>query len=714
MPIIPIKLALDSEFLTALSCLPAKIQGKTTKFINKFKENPTANGLHYENIINSRDSQLRSIRVDDNYRVIVRKPEKGNTYLLLWVDKHDEAYQWAQKHICKINPESGAIQIIDLEKVEQIEHEITQNKTGSETRRFQHIPDKDLLRLGVPEEYLKAVDKIVTDQDLDRLLPQLPEEASDAIFLLGCGYSLDDVYQEISKSSSEVAEVIDTNDLDTALTREDSKRRFYVIEDDDALSAILDAPLEKWRVFLHPSQRRLVERDWNGPVRVLGGAGTGKTVVAMHRAKWLLQNRFTNENDRILFTTYTKNLAIDIEMNLRKICSSAMMKQIKVINIDAWVVNFLKSEGMNVRIIYDQQELEDLWKKAYALAPSTSDLPLSFYQDEWKKVIQANDIKTQKEYLQVSRKGRGVTLKRLERVAIWDVFEEYRNLLLTNGWKELEDACRDARSLIEKSPEIIHPFQSIIVDEAQDMSEGVFRLLRTLIPQERANDLFIVGDAHQRIYGNKVILSQCGVEIRGRSKKLRINYRTTEEIRQWATAILEGIDFDDLNGNSDSLKEYRSLLSGEKPIIKHFSSQAEEINFLIAKIHELNNHIPLKSMCLTLRTNELVNKYKEILKQNKIKTKEIVKDQADDQSVDGLRIATIHRVKGLQFEYMLIPAVNYDIIPLASVLDQLTNDTDKNNFIQQERSLLHVAVTRAKQGAIITSYGKPSNILVNN
>lgn len=434
----------------------------------------------------------------------------------------------------------------------------------------------------------------------------------------------------------------------------------------------------------------------------------------MHRAKWLLQNRFTDENDRILFTTFTKNLAIDIEANLRKICSSAMMRRIKVINIDAWVVNFLKSEGVNIRIVYDEK-LQELWQKAYSIAPSSPDLPLSFYQDEWKEVIQANDIKTEKDYLRVSRKGRGTSLKRAERVAIWAVFEEYRTLLQIKGWKEIEDALRDARSLLEKNPDMIHPFKSIIVDEAQDMSEGVFRLLRILIPQERTNDLFIVGDPHQRIYGNKVVLSQCGIEIRGRSKKLRINYRTTEEIRQWATAILEGLNFDDLNGNEDNLKEYRSLLRGEKPIIQHFTSETEEIDFLIAKIKELNNNgIPLKSICLTLRTNTLVNTYEAILNQHQIKTTKISKDEGDNQAIDGLRVATMHRVKGLQFDYMLIPCVNYDIIPLQSVLGKLTDETAKNNFIQQERSLLHVAVTRAKRGAIVSSYDQCSFLITNS
>jgi superfamily I DNA/RNA helicase len=410
-----------------------------------------------------------------------------------------------------------------------------------------------------------------------------------------------------------------------------------------ALWEILAAPLEKWRVFLHPSQSRLVKRDWNGPVRILGGAGTGKTVVAMHRAKWLAEHCFRDPHDRLLFTTFTKNLAVDIQMNLQKICSSETMKRIKVENIDSWVTTFLKREGINTTIVYDEQ-VKPLWDQAYSTAPISPALPLSFYQDEWKEVIQAHGILTLPDYVKVSRKGRGTSLKRQERVAIWPVFEEYRSLLQVKGWKEIEDALRDACSLLQNQSGVMLPIQSILVDEAPDMSEGVFKLLRTIVPpRSEGNDLFIVGDPHQRIYNHKVILSHCGIEIRGRSPKLRINYRTTEEIRQWATNILEGINFDDLDGNSDDLKDYRSLLSGEKPIIQGFNS--------------------------------------------------------------------LHRVKGLQFEYMFLASLNQGIVPLETALQNLSDETARQNFFNLERSLIHVAATRAKQGVVVTYYGDRSPLI---
>jgi hypothetical protein len=382
------KLAISEDFLDAFIKLPRQIQGKTTAFLEKFKKDPTSPGINYESIDNSRDSRLKSVRIDLSYRAIVLKPDKGNTYMLLWVDNHDDAYSWAQRRICKINPESGALQIIDVEQANAIESEISSRKLPEVPGRFDNISDKYLLRMGIPNEFLGAVRAIVTDNDIDQLISQLPEEAADALLMLGAGYSVEEtlVLQDKNKEQS-----VDTDNLDAALEKDDSKRRFRVVEDEAELLEILAAPLEKWRVFLHPSQRRLVERDWKGPVRVLGGAGTGKTVVAMHRAKWLAENRFTNFGDRILFTTFTRNLAVDIEANLRKICSTETMRRIKVENIDAWVTSFLKSEGITAKIVYDDQVAE-LWEKAYTCQPESPSLTLAFYKDEWRDVIQVNKV----------------------------------------------------------------------------------------------------------------------------------------------------------------------------------------------------------------------------------------------------------------------------------------------------------------------------------
>ncbi|MGQ4650337.1 UvrD-helicase domain-containing protein [Lyngbya aestuarii] len=704
-----IRLAISDDFFDAYSQLPRKAQNKVSEFINRFRQDPTRPGLNYESIRDSRDKRLKSVRVDREHRAIVLKPDSGNVYLLLWVDKHDDAYQWAKRKVCRVNEVSGALQIIDVKEVEETTEKISQGKTEQQTGRFHAIEDKDLMRLGVPEILLPAVRQVRTDGDVEQLLPHLPREASDAVLMLAAGYALEEIFQQLDKTKERQA--VDPNDLEVALQNEDSLSRFMVVTDDTELEEMLAAPLEKWRVFLHPTQRKLVERDWNGAVRVLGGAGTGKTVVAMHRAKWLAQNRFTNPNDRILFTTFTRNLAVDIEANLKTICSPELMQRIRVINLDAWVTTFLQQEGIKTRIIYGA-ETDEIWRQAYSLAPVALGLPLSFYREEWQEVVQTYQCKTLRDYLSARRTGRGTRLSRQQRQAIWIVFEEYRNLLRERGLREPDDAMRDAIQIIQAKGTEALPYKAVIVDEAQDMSKAAFSLLRAIAGNPKPNDLFIVGDAHQRIYGQTVALSHCGIDIRGRSRKLRLNYRTTDEIRKWATAVLANVSIDDLDGGVDSLQDYRSLMHGDEPVVKGFSKYDDELAYLkqfLLTIQESDRN--LSGVCIVCRTKAIMEQYESVLHNLNFPIKRIRRDQPDNPLEAGIRIGTMHRVKGLQFNYVLIPGLNVDNLPLRIGLDECPDKASQARFINGEKCLLHVAATRAKKQVIITYYGQPSSLL---
>ncbi len=704
-----IRLAISDEFFDAYSRLPRQAQGKVSEFINRFRQDPTRPGLNYEQIQNGRDKRIKSVRVDQAHRAIVLQPEEGNIYILLWVDKHDDAYSWARRRVCNVNKVSGALQIIDVEDAEAATEQLSKNKVPSIPGRFDDIKDKHLLRLGVPEILLSAVRTVITDEEVEQLLPHLPKEASDALLMLAAGYELDEVLRQLDKQKEAV---VDPEDLETALENDDSRSRFMVITDDTELEEMLAAPLEKWRVFLHPSQRKLVARDWNGSVRVLGGAGTGKTVVAMHRAKWLAQNRFTDLSNRILFTTFTRNLAVDIEANLKSICPPDVMKRIRVVNLDAWVGEFLRREGIETRIVYDNDELEEIWRVAYTLAPSELGLPLSFYQEEWQNVICAHGCLRLRDYLVAKRTGRGTRLSRQQRQGIWPVFEEYRNLLKERGLREPDDAMRDACQIISARGQESLPFKAIIVDEAQDMSEAAFRLLRTMLGEPKANDLFIVGDAHQRIYGKLVTLSHCGIDVRGRARKLRLNYRTTDEIRRWAAAILEGVTIDDLDGGVDSLKDYRSLMHGDPPVIKAFSQPEQELEYLKKLLEEIQAEgTQLSTVCVAVRTNVLLARYEQSLQNLGIQVRRVQKNQPDNPQENGLRIGTMHRVKGLQFDYMILPGVDDSNLPLDFVLKDCPDEISKISFVDGERCLLHVAATRAKKQVFVSYYGKCSRLI---
>ena len=701
-----VRLVMSIDFLDAFSQLPKQIQSKTSAFIQKFKQTPTSSGLNYESIQNAADPNLKSLRVDQTYRAIVRKPDSGNAYLLLWVDKHDEAYAWAQRKVCKVNPESGALQIIDVEAASALESELSTHKQPQVKGRFDEVRDRYLVRLGVPEALLGAVRAAVTDADVDKLLPRLPEEAADALLMLASGYAIEEV---LTLQDKQQEQTVDPNDIDRALEQADSQRRFHVITDDDELLEMLAAPLDKWRVFLHPSQRRLINRDWNGPVRVLGGAGTGKTVVAMHRAKWLAEQRFTDLNDRILFTTFTRNLATDIEANLRKICSPEVMRRIKVENLDSWVAAFLKAEGAPTRIVYGN-ELDDLWQQVFAVG---IDYPEAFYKDEWQQVIQPQNITSPQEYFKASRVGRGTRLNRMQRAAVWPVFEEFRALMKQKGLKDREDAMYDACSLLKNKPEGDRPFEAVIVDEAQDMGPADFSLIRALVPaNSTSNDIFIVGDPHQRIYGRKVTLSHCGIEVRGRSRKLRLNYRTTDETRQWATALLTGLTMDDLDGGRDDLTDYRSLMHGDAPWVQGFDTFQQEVEFIHSQLQTLDQgNVPLSTVCIVVRSNSLAKNYESQLKHLGLQTRPISRSEADNPALPGVRIATMHRVKGLQFEHVFLAGLTQDQVPPQSVIATAADKAAQNTLFQAERCLLHVSATRAKKGVFVTYHGQPSELL---
>jgi hypothetical protein len=714
--------ALSNDFFKAFGRLPEKARGKVATFISKFRDNPRSPGLNYERIEGGKDPFIRSIRVDQEIRCIVRAPDEGATYVLLWIDKHDDAYQWARRRTCHVNRVSGALQVVDVEAAElavgdaiaAAVSEALANQTpvvqpaqsqAKVESLFAHCSDDQLMLLGVPEALLPAVRAVSSDEALSRLIAWVPQDCVDGLILLADGKPIEAVIEELERQRPAA---IDPTDVAAALETPESKAEFLVITDDDVLEAMLSAPLERWRVFLHPSQRRLVERQWSGAVRVLGGAGTGKTVVAMHRARWLANELIkTGAPGRVLFTTFTRNLATDIRANLTKICSPEELQRIEVIHLDGWVMNFLKGQGLQVRV-FNEEARDSCWSLAMDVADTALGLDERFYREEWKDVVLAQGCRSRDEYLMARRVGRGTRLSRQQRAQIWPVFDAVRAEFRQRGLWEPEEAKQIAADLILKGngPPL---YAAVVVDEAQDLDVASFSLLRALVGEPRANDLFIVGDPHQRIYGKPLVLSRCGIDIRGRSRKLRINYRTTEETRAWATAVLHGLDFDDLDGGSDPASDYRSLLHGDQPLVQGFEDPGEEQRFLVSTLRQLREEQKsLASTCVAARTNKAVEKLEALLKGEGFATRVIKAEESDDPSDPALRLATMHRVKGLEFDQVFLPTLDSSQMPLQVELNKRPDALSRELFEQQERSLLHVAATRAKKRVVVSYSGQPS------
>jgi superfamily I DNA/RNA helicase len=374
------------------------------------------------------------------------------------------------------------------------------------------------------------------------------------------------------------------------------------------------------------------------------------------------------------------------------------------------VNKFLKQQGIETEIVYEDKT-QPLWEKAYNQRIENN-LSLAFYQQEWKQIVQPNQCKTLKDYLKVTRIGRGTRLNRQQRQHIWIVFEEYMNLLLERGFIESEEGMQNAIQIINMQNKTVAKYQSVIVDEGQDMSKTAFKLIRAITGTSRANDIFIVGDAHQRLYGQPIVLSQCEIDIKGRSKRLRLNYRTTDETRKWATDILAGTTVDDLEGGVDTLKDYRSLMHGESPIIRGFDNFEAEIEYLYHVLKELRGNKEKPNItCIVLRTDSLIKRYKENLKG--IEIEQIGREQGENGERKSIKIATMHRVKGLQFDHIIIPGLTQEIMPLETILRKSPDPATREELETKERSLLYVAATRAKKQVIVTYHGIPSSFLIN-
>lgn len=694
-----VKVAISSDFLTAFARLPRQVQGKVTEFVNKFRNDPISPGIHYEKLNSGIDKKIFSVRIDDTYRGIVVRQQETGVYLLLWVDHHDEAYQWAAHKRCEVNPQTGAIQVFDVQTV------VEQVSTPEKVALFALATDDDLLQLGVPEAQLDFVRSFIHKEDFYKAESAMPQDAYEHLSWLAEGFPVTEVLELVAEEQNTSAS---GEDLAAALDVPATLKSFVVVDGEDELRRIMAEPLEKWRVFLHPTQRKIVRKAYSGAARVLGGAGTGKTVVAMHRAKQLASE--CEGQQRILMTTFTANLAADIRENLRKICTLEELRRIEVIHLDAWVNQFLHESSFSAHIGYDDA-IDPIWEKAILLANNDLPFEVPFYKEEWNRIVIAKEALTLDKYVKATRNGRGTRLDRKKRIQVWKVFDNYQNLMKEYQIRDINTAMYESTKLLQAAGRKPR-YASIIIDEGQDFSDNAYRLIRALAGEEHPNDIFIVGDSHQRIYRNHPTLSKCGINVRGRSSILKINYRTTEEIRKHAFALLNGISFDDLDDGADIGGKCQSLTHGEKPIIENFSNANDEFDFILGEVRKLKNSgIALTDICVVARTKKLVDDYIALFTRAGIRSYAIKRNKADDRSYDGLRVATMHRVKGLEFKYVFIAAVNNRIIPLPSAINK-TDPVSEAESITSEKCLLYVAMTRAQKGVYITSYGKKSDFLL--
>lgn len=524
------------------------------------------------------------------------------------------------------------------------------------------------------------------------------------IFFIFDGDDIDDIIVEMEAGKAKEGE--------DSLLSNNNKRRFIELTDDECLAQIMEEGMEKWQLFLHPSQSKLVNSDYKGTTKVSGSAGTGKTIAALHRLKHLCEQ----QDAHVLFTTYTTALMNNISQLVDKMRIPS--QRYELTNIDKVLrqvaeENHVLPNGFDI-LDYgsdSDEKAKALWQEV--LDTEISEFNENFLHSEYIDVIVYNNNKDLKSYLVQARTGRTKALSRKQRVEIWKLKEKYESLKIQRRKVDrMELFNTTANYLIEND---IHPYTHIIADEFQDFSNPELRFLRALVKEGR-NDLFLTGDPYQRIYsGRKINFSAAGINVRGkRSQKLKVNYRTTEEIKRMAVSVVKDQKYDDLDGGEENNKGYISLVHGERPSYKIFQSGIDEVKQVLHYLDICETEgIHAKDICIASKTRAMYKDVQDELHRKGVKYCEVKNgDRKGDK--DGLSFSTFHSLKGLEFRVVILIGVTERSMPsvVSSNYPFMEMDAaEQKEYLANIRSLLYVAITRARQIVFITGYGEKTRLL---
>lgn len=671
---------IDQSLPKAVSGLSAKEAKRVWTFLTKFLENPAHPSLSLERITQTKNQNLWSARISQELRAVIYKD--GETWTVLHADHHDAAYQWAQTKQIARHSKTGALQVVASPEV--VEQQIQDfGETATFPGIFDTHADDYLASLGVPENWLPTLRKIKVESVLLDVILDLPEDVGERLLNLAAG-------ELVTPPTTLLLEqpLIEDRDL---------KRRFFVLDSSDDLMRMLEAPLDTWIAFLHPSQQQLATGDFSGPVKVTGGAGTGKTVVAMHRARYLAR-----QGKKVLLTSYVKTLCENIDRNLGLLCTPEEKALITVSTVHKQALRLATSKGQKLEPV-EKLRLQSLIEKFHF--PSCPLDPVMLLT-EWETIIQDQGIIQWEQYKKASRTGRGFPLSAKGREQVWPIFERMIKTLEAEGKAEWSSICRQARERVI-SGILKSPFDAVVVDELQDLRPQEIQLLAALAGNGH-NALMLVGDGGQRIYGGRFSLKGLGVNVQGRSHILRINYRTTEQIRRFADKLI-GEQGDDLDGGLEKRKGTVSLLKGPQPILHAAKTPAQQWKYVAGEIKRMKKEgLNLTEMAIFNRTNADLQTIQVALTRHKVKSQIIGRKGVEG---DGVRLGTLHRAKGLEFKAVFVVNVSDEQVPQRSLLQNVQDQQLRADLLERERQLLYVGLTRARDEAILTWVGYPSRFL---
>lgn len=667
-------------------------------------------GLKLESLTKAKDQQIRTIRIDQFWRGVILAPSSGETFVLLRVMQHDKAIAWAMKQKSSINTVTRAVEIRDAVTLDEITPAYERVAEASpEERLFAKFSDGDLAALGIDAETLRQARSLMDKEQLELFAPLLPQDQREVLQYLAEGCTVEEVWQDIVAPALQAAtQPVDTADYETAIQH--TRTRFALVTASEELREILDKPFAAWRVFLHPSQHKVAYRaSFSGPAQVSGGPGTGKTVVALHRVRHLLGH--LRDGDQILLTTYTNALVNALRSGLDSLVDDPRLRErVDISTVDAFASRVVAEAPDAVArrpLMYNEEESR--WAKAAKATGFTG--TAQFLGQEYRHVVLAQDIRSLAEYEVADRRGRGSRLTAAERPLVWETVERFTSDLAEDGGRTWLQTCAEAARLLEKSGPL---YRHVVVDEAQDLHPAQWRLLRAAVPA-RPDDLFIAGDPHQRIYDSKVSLKSLGIKVAGRSTKLRKNYRSTQEILHWSTALLVGRPIAQLEdeGRGETLLGYRSALHGNGPAVHAAKTEDAELDALVAQVRAwMEAGVGAGEIGVSTRFNKTCAKAVARLKNAGISAAPLRSADAGSDEAESVRVGTMHSFKGLEFRCVAVIGVNDGAVPFARAVtpadvDSIQHETD----MMSERCLLFVACTRARDSLYVSWSGEPSSFL---
>lgn len=694
------QLAIAKEFLAEYASLEKPVRRAVQDSIDKFAHHTQA-GLHLEKLRGGADPRIRTIRIDRFWRGVVLAPESGDIYCLLRVLPHDEAIAYATSRRFTVNQVLGVLEVRDEKQLQTMSEtlEMAAGATPS-PRLFDHVKDSQLRWLGIDDQVLPIVRLLVRDAHLDALQHLLPALQYDALVALASGMTPEEAWDEIAKNlvDAERPDTVEPEDLPTAIER--TPAQVALVDGPEELAKILRPPFALWRIFLHPAQRRIAYRDsYPGSVMITGGAGTGKTVTALHRAAHLA--RRYDDGVPILMTTYSKALTAELGRQLDQLIEDPRERErIEVLTTDQLAMQVLREQIGRSADVLDYPALCD-FADGLGLHPDHSG---KFLVDEWEGVLLAQDITEYPAYEAARRTGRGESLHPSKRPAVWAAIETLRERLRAADLRSFLQIDDEAARILRANGE--PPFRHIIVDEAQDLHPAQWRLLRAAVPPG-PDDLFLVGDPHQRIWQHRVSMRDTGVHIVGRTQRLTVSYRTTQEILDWAVRVLGLAPADELDGWPDSLDGYESPMHGRRPIVRRFQSWDQECEAVIAQVRSwLADGVEPGAIAVAARVNALTRDVKARLKALGVGT-ELPTGQGRH-----VRVGSMHSLKGLEFQCVAAVGVQEGLVPHPKAL--VPAEVDKASHresLQRERCVLYVACTRARDRLYVSHSGPPSPFL---